>query len=130
MAYLLDTNIVIHLRERNALVIGKFQQLTEPPLISVATQVELEGGVYVDPDISDRRREAVDALLALFPVIDFDAEMAAAYGAIILRVGFNRRKIIDRMIAATALVKGLTPITSNADDFTDIDNLGVETWTS
>ena len=65
MAYLLDTNIVIHLRERNALVIGKFQQLTEPPLISVATQVELEGGVYVDPDISDRRREAVDALLRI-----------------------------------------------------------------
>ena len=40
----------------------------------------------------------------------------------------NRRKIIDRMIAATAMAADLTLITSNGDDFADIEGLKLEFW--
>ncbi len=79
-------------------------------------------------DVTDQQQEAVDALLELFPVIDFNADMAAAYGRTVSKAGFNRHKIIDRMIAATATVKRLSLVTSNDSDFADIDALKLECW--
>jgi len=107
---------------------AKFDDLGERPFISVATRVELEGGVYAHPEDADHRREAVDTLLEILPVIEFNAKMASAYGGIVARAGFSRRKIIDRMIAATALVHDLTLITTNPGDFADIDGLKLEVW--
>ena len=128
MAYLLDTNVAIHLRERNPAILDRYDLLTEQAFISVATRVELEGGVYARPEWRDRRREAVDALLEFLPSIDFDKKMASAYGAIVATSGFSRRKIIDRMIAATALVSGMALVTTNPTDFTDIAGLELEIW--
>lgn len=128
MACLLDTNIAIHLRDRDDAIVARFRELAEPPSISIVTRVELEGGVYAHPDDSDQRREAVDLLLQILPAIDFDAKMAAAYGRIVAHAGFSRRKVIDRMIAATAIVRDLTLITANAPDFSDIDGLKLEVW--
>lgn len=130
MAYLLDTDIAIHLREREAAFMQRFDELAEPPSISVVTQVELEGRVYKDAQDIDRRREAVDTLLEILPVIDFNAEMARRYGSILAGADYSRRKVIDRMIAATALVNGLTLITVNGRDFSDIPELELEVWTS
>ncbi|MFM2409733.1 MAG: hypothetical protein RL481_561 [Pseudomonadota bacterium] len=128
MAYLLDTNIAVHLRERNEAVLSRFDELDERPFISVATRVELEGGVYAHPEWAEDRRQAVDELLTMLPMLDFKSETAAAYGRILSKSGFNRRKIIDRMIAATAIVADLTLITTNGDDFADIDGLKLEVW--
>jgi tRNA(fMet)-specific endonuclease VapC len=128
LAYLLDTNIVVHLRERNEAVLELFDQLSERPFISVATRVELEGGVYAHPEWASDRRKAVDELLTMLPILDFKSETAEAYGRILSKSSFNRRKIIDRMIAATAMVADLTLITTNGDDFADIDGLKLEIW--
>jgi tRNA(fMet)-specific endonuclease VapC len=128
LPYLLDTNVVVHLRERNQAVMAKFDDLSERPFISVATRVELEGGVYAHPEWRDLRREAVNALLRILPHLDFSEPLAAMYGRIVAQTGFSRRKIIDRMIAATALVHDLTLITTNPDDFADIDGLKLEVW--
>lgn len=54
--------------------------------------------------------------------------MASIYGQIVSQSAFNRRKIIDRMIAATALANNLTLITANGADFADIDGLKLEIW--
>jgi tRNA(fMet)-specific endonuclease VapC len=68
--------------------------------------------------------------LEVMEVIDFTTSMAATYGKIVAKSGFSRRKIIDRMIAATAIVSGLTLITTNGGDFADIDGLKLEVWTT
>ncbi len=54
--------------------------------------------------------------------------MATAYGRIVGEAEFSRRKIIDRMIAATAIVQDLTLITTNGADFDDIAGLKLEIW--
>ncbi len=102
--------------------------LDSRPALSAITKVELEGGVYARPELLTQRRRRLDALLQKFEVIDFDASMAAVYGTIVQRCGFSRRKIIDRMIAATAIARRAVLITSNASDFAEIEELKLETW--
>lgn len=128
MAYLLDTNVAIYLREGFPNIVHRVEGLDRKPFLSVVTRVELEGGVYANSDEQEYRRIAVDAMLHLLPLLDFDFEMSEVYGQIVARSGFSRRKIIDRMIAATALVADLTLITTNGDDFADIDGLKMEIW--
>lgn len=70
----------------------------------------------------------MDNLPTFLPVLDFDFDMAEVYGTDRQTTGFSRRKIIDRMIAATALVQGLTLITCNGDDFTDVPGLELLVW--
>lgn len=128
MAFLLDTCVAIDLRDDRNDTVTKITTLSVRPKISAITKVELEGGVYVDPEFAISRRRALDALLRRLPIIDFSSSLATAYGQIISQTGFNRRKIIDRMIAATALVHDLTLITTNGADFADIDGLKLEIW--
>ncbi len=129
MAYLLDTNIAIYLREGFPGIVRRVEELRDKPFLSVVSRVELEGGVYAKAEEQEKRRIAVDAMLRLLPMLDFDFEMSEVYGNIVAKAGFNRRKIIDRMIAATALVGHFTLITTNGEDFADIDGLQLEIWT-
>lgn len=124
----MDTNVAIHLRDGDPAAKERLAQLDAMPFLSSITRVELEGGVYAIPALSAKRRHAVDAMLEAFDCIDFDDGMAATYGRIVAATGFSRRKIIDRMIAATALAYNLTIITMNVDDFSDVPGLRVENW--
>ncbi len=128
MGYLLDTSVAIHLRDGDPAIKKQLLELDESPFLSAVTRVELEGGIYARPEFADRRRAGVKALLTMLPVLDFDFEMAEAYGRILETTGFSKRKIIDRMIAATALVEGLTVVTVNARDFKDVPGLDVLEW--
>ena len=92
------------------------------------SRVELEGGVVAKPLLEAQRRAALDAMLAVFPVLDFDPDCADGYRRIVEAVGFSRRRIVDRMIAATALVHGLTVITTNPKDFSDVPGLRLDVW--
>ena len=94
------------------------------------TRIELEGGVYAKPLLADKRRDALKILLDRLAVLDFDAATADAYRAIVAQTGYSRPRILVRMIAATALVHGLTLITINGDDFRDIPGLSLEIWPS
>jgi predicted nucleic acid-binding protein len=128
LAFLLDTSVAIYLREGFPEIMCRVDALPRKPFLSVITRVELESGVYAHQDERERRRIAVDALLTMLPMLDFDFEMSEIYGQIVAHSGFSRRKIIDRMIAATAIVSGMTLITTNGDDFADIDGLKLEIW--
>ena len=98
------------------------------PYISILTAAELEGGVYRDPALAAKRRVALDALDGRLDVIPFDANELAAYSAMLAAVGFNRAKVLDRLIAATALANGLALATRNPKDFRDIPGLVIEDW--
>lgn len=130
MGHLVDTDVAIFFRDRQPDILKAISALEELPLLSVISQVELEGGVHARPEAAQRRRRALDALLARLTVLPFDAEAAASYGRIVEVAGFSRRKVADRMVAATALAHGLTLITMNGSDFSDIPGLSLTIWAS
>jgi tRNA(fMet)-specific endonuclease VapC len=128
VSYLLDTNIAIHLRDGDPLVTTKIGALEGAVLLSIITRVELEGGVYREPFEAGLRRARLDVVLNALPVLAFDAEAADAYRRIVEAAGYSRRKILDRMIAAQALVHRATLITRNGADFQDVPGLVLLEW--
>jgi tRNA(fMet)-specific endonuclease VapC len=128
LAYLLDTNVAIHLRDGDETVTSQVAALEGAILLSVISRVELEGGVYRDPAQAGIRRPRLDAILAALPVLAFDDAAANAYRQIVEAVGYSRRKLLDRMIAAQALVHRATLVTMNAADFRDVPGLELLSW--
>lgn len=126
--FLLDTNVVIDMRDGNAKVLNAIAGLREDVALSIMTRIELEGGVYSLPAAAVIRRQRLDAILDLTPVLDFDASAADAYRDIVKSVGFSRRKITDRMIAAHAISLDATLVTLNGADFADIPDLKLLAW--
>jgi tRNA(fMet)-specific endonuclease VapC len=67
-------------------------------------------------------------MLSGIPTLAFDDAAADAYAAIVASAGYSRRKLLDRMIAAHALVHRATLVTLNADEFSDIAGLNMRVW--
>jgi predicted nucleic acid-binding protein len=128
VAFLLDTNVAIHLRDGDPVVTQKVAALEGAVLISVVTRVELEGGVYREPPQAPARRARLDAMLSAIPALAFDDLAAETYGDIVASAGYSRRKLLDRMIAAQALVHRATLVTLNQDDFSDVLGLSLLVW--
>lgn len=127
MPFLLDTSVAIHLRDRTGLL-GLLSALGERPALSAVSRVELENGVYRDPEWTAVRRGTLDAMLARMATLEFGEAEIEAYRQIISVTGWSRRRTPDRMIAATALVHGMTLVTLNGGDFADVAGLELEVW--
>ncbi|MCY1646085.1 type II toxin-antitoxin system VapC family toxin [Caulobacter sp. SL161] len=128
MAYVLDTNVAIHLRDGDPDVATRITALEGAILLSIISRVELEGGVYREATQAGLRRSRLDAMLKVLPVLDFDEAPADAYRRIVEAAGYSRCKVVDRMIAAQALAHRATLVTFNADDFRDIPDLSLLAW--
>jgi tRNA(fMet)-specific endonuclease VapC len=128
LSHLIDTNVAIYLRDQDRNIIIRLFALDDAPKLSLISLVELEGGVVAKPDLATVRRKNLDTLLAKVIVAQFDRSVVAAYRGIVEAVGFSRRRILDRLIAATAIANDLTLITTNGDDFRDIPGLKLEVW--
>lgn len=128
MSFLLDTSVVIHLRDGDPEINRRVSGLEGAILLSIVTRVELEGGVYRDPAQAGARRLRLNAILDVLPVLAFDDAAADAYRSILEVAGYSRRKLLDRMIAAQALVHRATLVTMNPDDFKDVPGLRLEAW--
>ncbi|MBU6371523.1 MAG: PIN domain-containing protein [Alphaproteobacteria bacterium] len=128
MAFLIDTNVAIHLRDGDAGITARIGALDGAILMSIVTRVELEGGVYREPAHAPVRRARLDVILKAIPQLVFDTAAAEAYSAIVANAGYSRRKLLDRMIAAQALVHRATLVTTNGEDFADVPGLALLTW--
>lgn len=128
MAFVLDTNVAIDLRDGELVVTGKVAALQGAILMSIVTRVELEGGVYRDPAYAAVRRLRLDAMLGAIPTLAFDDLAAETYRSIVASAGYSRRKLLDRMIAAQALVHRATLVTRNGADFADVPGLNLLAW--
>ena len=129
---LLDTNIMI-LRSRIAP-----EDLPDEMAISAVTLAELSAGphevrsdteqdVYFEATERARRLDVLQRAEHEFDPIPFDADAARAYGrvtAAVIAAGRKpRRRAVDLMIAATAIVAELPLYTTNPDDFVGLDHL-------
>ena len=128
MAVMIDANVAILLRDREPNTTARIGALAGDALISVVTQVELEGGVYAKPQFTAARRASLDVLLQTLIVVPFGDEAVLAYRGIVAERGFVRQRLLDRMVAATALVYDVPLITCNGDDFRDVPGLKLEIW--
>ena len=128
MLRLLDTSVANPLRDVDAAVAIRIAALDPLPILSVLTIVELEGGIVSAKIGSPQRRGAVDAMLSLMTVLPFGSREAAIYGQIAAALGYSRRLIIDRMIAAQAIAIDATLVTLNPRDVRAIPNLSIEDW--
>ncbi len=70
----------------------------------------------------------MEAILEAILTLNVDLAAAARYGAIVEAVGYSRRRVIDRMIAAQALLHDATLVTMNGEDFKDIPGLKLLIW--
>ena len=103
-------------------------ELDGPPVLSMITRIELENGIYREPEWPETRRANLDAILRRSATIDFCDEELQAYRSILEHTGFSKPRVLDRMIAATALAHDLTLITIDGRDFQDIRGLKLVEW--
>lgn len=130
MEFLIDTDVAIHLRDKSPEITDRISALPSSPAISIVTRVELEGGVFRVPELAAARRARLDTMLISLPCLSFDGAAAEAYGRLVGLLGYSRPRLLDRMIAAQAIVAEATLITINGADFKGIAGLKLEIWPS
>lgn len=116
MRYLIDSNIAIHVRDGDRAITTRLFDLGALPALSLVSLIELYGGLGTDVVARERRKMRIDRLLGTIRVLDLDQAAAEHYRLIVERLGFSRPRILDRLIAATAIVTDLTLITINGAD--------------
>jgi predicted nucleic acid-binding protein len=129
---MLDTNILILRRWVDP------AELPDEMAISAITLAELSAGPHEvrgsdEQDAYDERAERARRLEVLqraeseFDPVPFDAEAARIFGrvtAAVIAAGRKPRgRVVDLMIAATAIAEGLPLYTTNPADFTALDSL-------
>ena len=125
--YLIDTNVISEIRKGKKADIGVqefFQNIITsdlPVYISAVTVGELRRGIEQLRHRNDKKQAAMleawlSQLLKEYEnnILAFDAEAAQVWGY--LRVPHHEH-ILDKQIAATALVNNLTVVTRNVEDF-------------
>ncbi|WP_375391281.1 PIN domain-containing protein [uncultured Sphingomonas sp.] len=128
MAFLIDTNVAIHLRDGDEPFVSWAATQTEPINLSLISVVELQAGLVASEPLLRNRLRGYDDLLSFVMVLPLDRPIVDTYGRIIRAAGFSRPRLLDRLIAATAIVHELTLVTINGSDFRDIPGLKLEVW--
>lgn len=132
MKYLLDTDICIELiRQRSPGLLQRVMALTPEDLgVSVVSVAELQYGVQRSRE-PERNQRALDLFLLPFAILDLDYEAAAQYGKVRAQLEAAGSPIgpYDLLIAAQALSRDLTLVTSNVREFRRVAGLRVEDWT-
>jgi predicted nucleic acid-binding protein len=130
MSYLLDTNVLSELRRKQADA-GVSDWIAQRPAstlyLSVLTLGELRKGIegMSDPDRRLALSDWMQTELAAFflgRILSVDASVADRWGQLVAIAG-RPLPAIDSLLAATALVHGVTMVTRNTKDF---EGLGVE----
>ena len=87
----------------------------------------LLGVELADDEHRDTRRAYVDDVLAIVPVLPYDARVAAAHAALLasVRRAGRPRGAHDLIIAATAVASDRALISADADGFTGLPGLDV-----
>ncbi|HEX4953283.1 MAG TPA: PIN domain-containing protein [Thermoanaerobaculia bacterium] len=129
LRYMLDADIVSYAIKGHGQV--GTRMLDHPPshlCVSAITLAELRFGA--DHKGSTRLHRLLDAFVRPLSVLPLDADVAARYGkvAALLRQSGTPIGAFDTLVAAHALVAGLTLVTNNLRHFERVPGLRAESW--
>lgn len=128
VAYLLDTNICIHLRRDHPRVRDVFARKTGEGLISIVTYGELRYGA--EKSSQTMAIDALELFLRFVRIEPLPVDAAHRYGRI--RADLQRRGVViganDLWIAAHALAGDYTLVTDNEREFARVPGLRIENW--
>jgi tRNA(fMet)-specific endonuclease VapC len=128
---LLDTNTCIEiLRGKQAVVLARYASCARSDIaLSAIVRSELQAGALLSAK-PDENRQVVESFCALYSCLPFDALAADVHAQWHVRLRRTGQMIgaNDLMIAATALVHGLTVITHNIHEFQRVTDLRIEDW--
>jgi tRNA(fMet)-specific endonuclease VapC len=133
LRFLIDTDILIYLRQRRSLqVVARFRAVQAgDAAMSVITHGELLYGAERSQE-RERSLKSVSDLTSLVPVLALPEDTGIEYGRI--RAELEGRGIPignnDLWIAAHARVAGLILVTNNEKEFRRISGLKIENWAS
>ena len=123
-AGLLDTSVVLDLDHPDVIA-----ALPETCAVSALVLAELASGLpaATDPEERARRQFRLQMAEATFDPIPFDDAAARCYGLLVAAVAgdgrTHRRRIVDLLIAASAMSRGLDLYTRNPADLTGLESL-------
>ena len=121
--FLIDSDCAIYVLTGQHPALGERLSRCEPGDVAISSVsfAELALGSQRGQPPSPR---LLNDFAELVPILPFDEAAARAYAALPFR-----RARFDRLLAAHALSLGMTVITNNEADFTDVPDLKIENWT-
>lgn len=133
MAILIDTSLLIAYErgqlELTSHVAGREH---EEVFLSAISASELLHGAHraTDAAVRTRRLAFVEAVLARFPVLEIDLEVARAHAALWSDLAHKGEMIgaHDAWIAALCIARNLTLATANTREFSRVAGLAIENW--
>ena len=121
---MIDTSVVIDLERIDP------SALPVEVAVSAVTLAELAAGPHATADSAERarRQDRLQRAEASFEPLPVDGAVARAYGRVYAAVAAAGRKargrrVLDLLIASTALAAELPLYTQNPDDFADLHSL-------
>lgn len=121
--YLIDANSAVYAMDdgHEVLTARIADRVPGEIAMSAVSYAEVAYGTYVGKPLPPA---ILEAFVAAIPLVAFDEAAAREYA----RLPFKRARF-DRLLAAHALSLGVTIITNNEADFSDVPGLTVENWT-
>lgn len=131
MGYLLDTCVVSDFVKGEENTLKRLK--SNPPndiFISSLTVMELKYGLAINPQRAIKIQSLIETFLSSITVLDFGVEEAeqAAQIRSTLKAAGTPIGAYDVLIAATALARNHTIVTSNVREFQRVPNIKIENW--
>ena len=132
MKYFLDSNIIIYFIKGKFRTIGEMLEAHDRDIVIPSVVLaELEYGARNSNDY-EKTISVYKPFLDLYPTAVFDKKSSVEYGK--LRKILSSNGVIigpnDMMIAAAVLANGGTLITHNVGEFSRVEGLLIEDWTT
>ena len=131
---IVDTSLLIALDQDNSdavQAVEKKESAGIPLRIPTAVLMELYVSVGLGSD-PNTNAAALEALVANYPVVTLDANIAKKAGALlgVHRASDTKPQLgaFDAIVAATGLVYAEAVISNDTDDFSPVEGLAVESW--
>lgn len=126
---LLDTNVVVAFLNGDKSILKRIRVEIDEIGLSTLVVEELDYGVKVSQRSEDNL-EKLYRLLEIIQVVPFDIECAKIFETIKSKLRSLGKPTgeVDALIAATAMAREATLVTSNKKHFENIEGLKIEVW--